>query len=109
MTEEPDEPPRDPAWDPAVRQRVQRSVDELVATARDVLARYTDHDGFYEAPDPVPFGDVTGLINASYEQVVRRLRDSVDATRDVMRDVLAEVDDYKRQQYGNYDPVRRDL
>ena len=110
MTQEPEVRPN-PAWDPAVRRRVQRSLNDLLATARDVLTRYSDRDGFYVAPDPVgDIGDVTGLIATGYNQVVRRLQDQLDETRRVMSEVHAEIDDYKRQQLGEaYRPLPRDF
>lgn len=101
----------DPATDPAVRRRVQRALDDLLAAARDVAARYSDKEGFYAAPDPVSdVGDVTGLIAAGHNQVVSRLQDQLDETRRVMREVYAELDDYKRSIIGpGYKPTRPTL
>jgi phosphoglycolate phosphatase-like HAD superfamily hydrolase len=99
----------DPALDPAVRQRVQRAFNSVLAAAQDVLTRYS-RDGVYEAPDPVPFGDVTGLIEVGRNQVIRRLQDQLDDARRVMREVYDELDEHKRQRYGpGYRPLPRDL
>jgi hypothetical protein len=110
VTQEPEARPN-PAWDPAVRRRVQRSLNQLVETARDVASRYSDRDGFYAAPDPAgDIGDVTGLIAAGHNQIVQRLQEQLDETRRVMREVYAEIDDYKRQQLGDaWKPVRREI
>lgn len=99
----------DPAYDPVVRRRVQRALNCVIFTAQDVVTRYS-RDGVYEAPDPVPFGDVTGLIEVGRNQVIRKLQDQLDEAREVMRAVYAELDDYKHQQYGDaYKPPPRDV
>jgi hypothetical protein len=110
MTQEPQNRPN-PAWDPTVRRRVQRSLDELLRTAQDLIIRYSDRDGYYVAPDPVgDIGDVTGLIATGYNQVVRRLQDQLDETRRVMREAYIEIDKYKRQQLGDaWQPVHHDI
>jgi hypothetical protein len=88
-----------PAWDPAVRRRVQQSLTQLVETARDVARRHSDRNGFYAVPDLVgDIGDVTGLIATGYNQVVQRVQEQLDETRRVMREVYAEIDDHKRQR-----------
>lgn len=95
-----------PAWDPQTRQKVQKALDDVLFTAQDVLTRYS-RGGKYEAPDPVPFGDVTGLIETGRNQVIRRLRDRLDEAEQVMRDVYAELDEDKRRRYGpGYKPFR---
>jgi hypothetical protein len=100
--------PTNPAWDPAVRKRVQYALDQLLFTARDVLIRYSDRDGSYVAPDPVPDGDVSGIMNSGYHQVVRRLEDQIAATKATLNAVQDEVDAYKREQFGpGYQPVRK--
>jgi hypothetical protein len=99
-----------PAWDPAVRRRVQRALNELLFTAQDVLTRYGDKDGFYVSPDPVPDGDVTGIINSGYHQVVKRLEEQIAATKATLNAVQDEVDAYKRELIGpGYQPVRKPL
>ncbi len=110
MTQEPEAQP-DPTRDPAVRRRVQRSLNQLVETSRDVANRYSDREGFYAAPDPVSdIGDVTGLIASGYNQVVQRLQEQLDETRRVMREVYAEIDDHQRHQLGDaWKPVRREI
>jgi hypothetical protein len=92
----------DPALDPAVRRRVQRSLDDVLHTARDVAARYSDHQGHYAAPDPVgDVGDVTGLIAAGHNQVIKQLQAALDEARRVMHEVHDEMDEYKRRQLGD--------
>lgn len=99
----------DPGWDPAVRVRVQQALNNVLFAAQDVVTRYS-RDGQYEAPDPVPFGDVTGLIEAGRNQVVSRLQTQLDAARAVMRDVYDEIDRSKRDRYGpGYKPLPRDI
>ena len=110
MTDEPVERRNDPAWDADVRWKVQAAVNALMRTAREVSTRYSDPDGGYAAPDPVPDGDVTGLVHASYEQVIRPLREAIDETRGVLREVMEQVDAHKSQNYGDgYRPMRRNI
>jgi hypothetical protein len=55
-------------------------------------------------------GDVSGLIAAGHNQVVKPLQDQLAETLRVMREVHAELDDHLRAQVGDsYKPVRRDL
>lgn len=109
MTETPTTRPG-PADDPDVRWRVQSALNQVIRTAQDVITRYSDGHGRYEAPDPVPFGDVTGLITVGNSQVVRRLQDQLDEARTVLRGVRAEVDAYQRERFGDaYRPVDRDI
>jgi hypothetical protein len=100
---------RDPAHDPAVRRRVQRSLDQVLHTARDVAARYSDHQGHYAAPDPVgDIGDVTGLIAAGHNQVIKQLQAALDEARRVMDEVYDELDEHKRRQLGDgWNPAAR--
>jgi hypothetical protein len=102
---------RDPALDPAVRRRVQRSLDQVLYAARDIASRYSDHQGHYAAPDPVgDIGDVTGLIAAGYNQVVKQLQAALDEARRAMHEVYDELDEYKRQQLGDaWRPQARQL
>jgi hypothetical protein len=110
MIQEPETRPN-PAWDPAIRRLVQRSLNDLLRTAQDVVTRYRDRDGFYFAPDPVgDVGDVNGLIASGYNQVIRRLQDQLDETRRVIREAYTELDDYQRQQLGDaWKPIRRNI
>jgi hypothetical protein len=102
---------RNPAWDPAVRRRVQRALDDVLWTARDVVTRYSDRDGCYAAPGPVAdMGDVTGLLATGTNQVIRRLQAQLDEARQIIREVYAELDGYQRQQLGDaWKPLPRDV
>jgi len=98
----------DPAWDPALRQTVTSAVNDLLMVAADVLRRYTDHLGQYAPPDPVPDGDVSGLIEEARVQVVERLWVQAERTLAVMRDAYGQIDADRRARYGDsYRPVRR--
>ena len=58
----------------------------------------------------MPFGDVTGLIEAGRNQVVNKLQERLDAARAVMLDVYTELDNYKSELYGpGYRPPTRDI
>lgn len=107
MTHTQDQP--NPAWDPVVRHRVQRAVDDLLHTAKDVLMRYSDEDCCYVAPGDInEFGDVTGLMAVSHNQVVSRLQAQIQATLAEFQAVQKEIDAYKRAKYGpGYRPFRR--
>lgn len=96
------QPRPDPAWDPDVRWRVQFALNQLIRTADDVLTRYSDRRSWYIAPDPVPSGDVHGLITAGDRQVVQRLQAQIDATRAVMDAVEGEIDAYRRARLDAY-------
>lgn len=91
----------DPAWDPAVRWRVQFALSQLIRAAQDVVTRYS-RDGIYEAPDPVTYGDVIGLITVGDRQVVRRLQAQLDETRAVMAAVEQEINAYRRERLAAY-------
>lgn len=96
-----------PEWDPALRQTVTDSVNALLAAAADVVYRYTDRLGQYAPPDPVPDGDVSGLIETARNQVVERLRLEVEKTLVVMRRAYELIDEDRRGRYGHaYRPVR---
>jgi hypothetical protein len=96
----------DPATDPHVRWRVQYALNQVIRAAEDVVTRYSDGKGWYEAPDPVPFGDVGGLITVGNLQVITRLQGQLDEARTVLRAVRAEVDAYQRERFGE---VRAEL
>lgn len=99
----------DPSYDPIVRRRVQKALDEVIFAARDVVMRYS-RDGVYEAPDPVPFGDVTGLIEAGRNQVVDKLQERLDTARAIMLEVYLELDRHKSELYGpSYRAPTRDI
>ncbi|MEV5690707.1 hypothetical protein [Micromonospora globbae] len=101
----------DPAWDPAVRANVQRALNNVLHTAQDILTRYSDEDGFYVPPSAVSDGgDVTGLIQAGYQQVISRMQKELDQARSVMRQALADVDQYRTERFGgNYRSPDRDI
>ncbi|MDG4791099.1 hypothetical protein O7626_35220 [Micromonospora sp. WMMD1102] len=91
----------DPSWDAETRERVQRAMNQVMFTARDVLMRYADEDCFYVPPSEVSdAGDVTGLINAGRHQVIRRLQEEIDRAQATMDAVIGDIDDHRREFLG---------
>lgn len=109
MSDEQYDPTAFPEYSPDARRRVQQALNGVLLTAKDVLTRHS-RDGLYQPPDPVPFGDVTGLIEAGNHQIILRLQSELDSARQVLRDVYAEIEQSKRDRHGpNYKPLPRDL
>jgi hypothetical protein len=96
-----------PAWDPKVRWKVQRALNQVLFTAKDVLERY-GKDGIYTPPsDVAEFGDVNGLIATGENQVLRRLREKIAEAETAIADAQAQMDAWGREAYGpNYHPHR---
>lgn len=90
----------DPRHDAAVRRAVHRALDDVVRAARDVAYRRADETGGYAVPDPVPFGDVTGLIAAGECEVLDRLQATIDAAKAVNAEVRAAVHAYQQATLG---------
>ena len=98
-----------PAWDPDVRWRVQHALDVVCRTSHDVLTRHANNASrTYEPPsEVVEGGDVNGLIATAQLQVLDRLDAAIDAARQQIATVLAEIDAYQRARHGDaWQPAR---
>lgn len=96
-----------PAWDPAVRWRVQHALDDVCRTAADVCRRHTNSTGGYEPPSEVAEGgDIHGLIGSANLQVLDRLEAVIASARREIDAARADVDAYQRARYGDaWQPV----
>lgn len=108
----------DPRRSPEVRDAVTAAFDDVLTvaetidhpTARDVVRRNCDRDGRLEVPDPVSFGDVTGLLSYGETRVLDRLgavddeplRDALAEARRVVAEVRGAIDAYQRERYGEH-------
>ncbi|WP_433028657.1 hypothetical protein [Plantactinospora sp. CA-290183] len=74
---------------------------------RNVITRYYDEDGLYIEPTGVSDGgDNTGMIRAANNEVLSRLDAEVQRARDSLTEILIEIDNHKRQQFGpGYNPA----
>lgn len=87
---------------------IAETVDD--PTARDVVYRNCDPAGELELPEPVVFGDVTGLLRFGELRVLDRLvpvddeplREAVTEARRVVAQIRAAIDAYKRDLYGEH-------
>jgi hypothetical protein len=102
-----DEQQPGPDWDPEVRVRVQRALNQVVRTAQDILTRYTDEHGAYQAPPEVhEAGSNVGLIVTGKLQVLDRLQAELDRARAQLRAEYDGIEAHKRERYGpNYRPL----
>lgn len=92
----------DPRTDPDVRWRAHKALTDVLRTAADVVERCSDRDGWFEIPDPISFGDVTGLITAGETRVLDRLEQVVADARATIAEVRSEVGAYQRGRYGQH-------
>lgn len=99
-------PGNDPAWDPAVRDRMRRELAALLRTMRKLLGSRTGmHGGFWE-PDDVMCGDIDGIANFAWVHLIKPLEQQLAATRSVITEAQEKAEAYKRELYGDaYQPV----
>lgn len=99
-------PGNDPAWDPAVRERVQRELATLLRTMRKLLdSNAAVHDTFWESDD-VMSGDIDGLANSAWVHLIKPLEKQLAATRSAIIEAQEKAETYKRELYGDaYQPV----
>ncbi|MGI5213291.1 hypothetical protein ACQEUR_09990 [Plantactinospora sp. CA-290183] len=97
----------DPADDRAVRARAHTIMTQVYYELRNVITRYYDEDGLYIEPTGVSDGgDNTGMIRAANNEVLSRLDAEVQRARDSLTEILIEIDNHKRQQFGpGYNPA----
>lgn len=92
----------DPRTDPDARFPVEQALTRLLRAARDVGHRHARPDGWVEVPDPVAYGDITGLLAFADARVVAQLEQALAQYRQVAEQTRARVDAYQRAVHGEH-------
>jgi hypothetical protein len=102
---------RNPAYDPLLRGRAHSVMTHVAYKLNDILRRRFDENSMYIEPTGVEDGgDVTGMVMAANNDVLRELEAEIARAKAGLTDVLDTVDKIKREHYGaGYNPMPHKL
>ena len=89
-----------PEWQPQHRTAVERATNQLLQAMADLLMRRTGRDGLYAYPDPIQYGDVTGLMANVEHAILGPLRVRIMAVEEAMARVREAIDTDRLTRFG---------